>query len=257
MAAAGEARRAPRRLLPMPLQHARPAWATEIAFRMRRHFLLKLVGTSVITALFFVAYLALLRHPEFPVTTMPTTALDRLIGFQPQALYAYLTLWLYVGAGPGLQRDLRELVVYGLWIVAMCAAGLGIFWAWPTQVPPNPVDVSGFPGFALLQGMDAAGNACPSMHVAAATFTVMRIAQVLRAAAAPAALHLLNAGWFAAIVYSTLAVKQHVALDAAAGMLLGAAFALASLRWRPLGASGAGLGLAGARTGTRVAETAN
>jgi len=85
----------------------------------------------------------------------------------------------------------------------------------------------------LPQAVDAAGNACPSLHVAAATFTVVRVAELLQRAAAPAWLHLINAAWFVAIVYSTLAIKQHVALDAVAGALLGVAFALPSLRWRP------------------------
>jgi membrane-associated phospholipid phosphatase len=46
----------------------------------------------------------------------------------------------------------------------------------------------------------------------------------------PAALRVFNALWFVAIAYSTLAVKQHVALDALAGALLGIAFAALSLR---------------------------
>jgi membrane-associated phospholipid phosphatase len=44
---------------------------------------------------------------------------------------------------------------------------------------------------------------------------------------------LVNAAWFVVITYSTLAVKQHVALDDAAGALLGVAFLVPSLRWRP------------------------
>ncbi len=85
----------------------------------------------------------------------------------------------------------------------------------------------------MLQGVDAAGNACPSMHVAAAMFTVIRVEQVLRDARTPVVLRLLNLLWFAAIAWSTLAVKQHVVLDAVAGALLGIAFAVPSLRWRP------------------------
>jgi membrane-associated phospholipid phosphatase len=49
----------------------------------------------------------------------------------------------------------------------------------------------------------------------------------------------LNVAWFAAIAWSTLAVKQHVVLDVVAGALLGLAFALPSLRWRVRGAGGA------------------
>ena len=34
---------------------------------------------------------------------MPRTRLDLLIPFQPAALLAYVSLWVYVGVGPGLQ----------------------------------------------------------------------------------------------------------------------------------------------------------
>jgi len=93
--------------------------------------------------------------------------------------------------------------------------------------------VSGYPGFAMLQGVDAAGNACPSMHVAVAIFTAMRVEHVLRESRTPVPWRVLNWLWFAAIAYSTLAVKQHVVLDVVAGALLGMAFAFPSLRWRP------------------------
>ncbi|MCY1201898.1 PAP2 superfamily protein [compost metagenome] len=222
---------------PIPLHiaaEARPAtWTADIWLRIRRHFLLKAVGTTAFTWLFFIGYFHLLRNPAFPVTVMPLTALDHLIPFQPYTLGAYLSLWVYVGFAPGLQLTFRELVVYGLWIGALCLSGLGLFYFWPTQIPPLDIDVSGYPGFAMLQGVDAAGNACPSMHVAVAIFTAVRLADVLRAARTPWLLQAINWAWFAAIAYSTLAVKQHVVLDAVAGALLGLAFALPSLRWRP------------------------
>ena len=209
------------------------AWTADIWLRMRRHFLLKAVGTTVFTWLFFIGYFHLLRNPAFPVTVMPLTALDHLIAFQPYTLGAYLSLWLYVGVAPGLQLTFRELLVYGLWMSGLCLTGLGIFYLWPTQIPPLPIDASGYPGFAMLQGVDAAGNACPSMHVAVAIFTAVRVHDVLRRARTPAFLYWINWFWFAAIAYSTLAVKQHVVLDVLAGALLGMAFALPSLRWRP------------------------
>ncbi|MGI4777455.1 MAG: phosphatase PAP2 family protein [Janthinobacterium lividum] len=207
-------------------------WTTELVYRMRHLFTLKLVGTTVLITLFFVAYFQLLRHPAYPVATMPLTALDRLVPFRPEALFPYLSLWLYVGIGPGMQRDLAELLACGLWMVAMCVTGLAIFHFWPTAVPPMGLDASGFFGFQLLQGVDAAGNACPSMHVAAAMFTVIRIAHVLRGIGAPRALRTLNVLWFVAIAWSTLATRQHVALDAAGGALLGILFALSSLHRR-------------------------
>ncbi|MDP9901876.1 phosphatase PAP2 family protein [Variovorax ginsengisoli] len=216
--------------MPSPLP---PHWTVDIGLRMRRHFLLKLVGTTAFTWLFFIGYFELLRHPVFEVTVMPLIALDALVPFTPSALAAYLSLWVYVGMGPGLQYTFRELVVYSLWISAMCVAGLVCFYFWPTAVPARNFDASGYPGFALLQGVDAAGNACPSMHVAAAMFTMLRIEQVLRDARTPVVLRALNLLWFVAIAWSTLATRQHVALDALAGAALGIAFAVPSLRWRP------------------------
>ena len=207
-------------------------WTADIGLRIRRHLALKIVGVTVFTWLFFIGYFHMLRHPDFAVTVMPLTALDHLIPFQPQALVAYFSLWLYVGVAPGLQLSFRELVVYGLWVGALCLTGLGLFHYWPTQVP-LAAPASDFPGFALLQGVDAPGNACPSMHVAVAMFTVIRIDDVLRRARTPVFVRLLNWLWFAAIAWSTLAIKQHVVLDALAGALLGIAFVLPSLRWRP------------------------
>jgi membrane-associated phospholipid phosphatase len=208
-------------------------WVAELRLRMRRYFLLKSIGITAFTWLFFIAYFHILRHPAYPVTLMPLTALDHWIGFQPLALFPYVSLWLYVGFAPALQLTFRELLVYGLWISALCATGLTVFHFWPTAVPPRLMDVSGFPGFTLLQGVDAPGNACPSMHVAVAIFSAICLHDLLEHIRAPATLRLLNIAWFVAIAYSTMAIKQHVALDAAAGALLGTVFALTSLRWRP------------------------
>ena len=212
----------------MASSHLAP-WTTALAARMRCHLLLKVLGTTVVIGLFFVAYLHLLHHPEYSVRTVPLTALDRIIPFEPAALFVYLTLWLYVGAGPGLQPDLRALLAYAFWIAGLCAAGLVIFLFWPTSVPPTGVDLSRYAGFSMLQGVDAAGNAFPSMHVATATFTMLRLRDVWRRIGAPALLPMVNLTWCSSIVLSTLFIKQHVVLDVISGALLGAAFAIASL----------------------------
>ena len=114
------------------------------------------------------------------------------------------------------------------------AAGLSIFYFWPTQVPAPILTPTGFPGFAMLHRVDQTSNACPSMHVAVAIFTVVRVDEVLRRMHLPLRLRLANATWFALIVYSTLATKQHVVLDVIAGAVLGLIFAGMSLRWRPV-----------------------
>lgn len=208
-------------------------WTAELAVRVRRFPVLKILGISGFMWVFFLGYFEVLRHPVHPVTIMPLTALDRLIPFQPLTLVAYLSLWLYIGVAPGLLLTLRELIVYALWIAALCLTGLACFYTWPTAVPALALDVSGYPGFAMLQGVDSSGNACPSLHVATAMFTAIWVDWLLRQLRMPVVLRVLNGGWFTAIAYSTLATKQHVVLDALAGALLGIVFALAALRWRP------------------------
>jgi membrane-associated phospholipid phosphatase len=209
------------------------AWKAELGLRMRRHFVLKLVGTTAFTWLFFIGYFHLLRQPVNPVSVMPLLALDHWVPFQPRWLPIYLSLWFYVGIAPGLQRSFAQLMVYGLWVGALCLTGLALFYFWPTEIPALMPHTAGFAGFSLLRGVDAAGNACPSMHVAVAMFSALWIDRVLHLIQTPTALRLVNAAWFLAIAYSTLAIKQHVVLDVLAGALLGLAFALLSLHWRP------------------------
>ncbi len=220
----------------MPSRPSR-AWIADLWQRARHLFLLKLAGTTAFTWVFFVAYFHLLRFPAFTVAVMPLTALDRWVPFEPAALVAYLSLWFYVGIAPGLQRSLRELVAYGAWAAALCASGLLLLYFWPTRVPVLPGTDTDFPGFAILRGVDAAGNACPSMHVAIALFSALWIDRIFGESGAPRALRAANAAWFALIAWSTVAVRQHVVLDAVAGALLGGAVAAASLRGRA-GAAG-------------------
>jgi hypothetical protein len=208
-------------------------WSTEFFARTKLHFLFKTVGITAFTMAFFVVYFHLLRHPASAPTLMPITAIDRWIPFEPLALFPYVSLWLYVGIAPGHTASYRELFVYGLWSFALCATGLWLFYLWPTAVPAPPPETAEAFGFALMQGVDASGNACPSMHVATAIFGAICLDNLLWRIRAPRSIRLGNLAWFCAIVWSTLATRQHVLLDAVAGALLGVAFALPSLRWRP------------------------
>jgi membrane-associated phospholipid phosphatase len=208
-------------------------WAVELARRIRKGFFRTTISTTLLTGLFFVAYFWVQRHPAYPPITMPQTALDLDIPFQAPALLAYVSVWIYIGFGPGLQRTVREFAVYGLWLCGLCICGLAIFYFWPTQVPRSILTATDFPGFAFLHQIDESSNACPSMHVAVAIFTVIRVDEVLRSMRVPLQPRLINAAWFAAIAYSTLAIKQHLLVDVGAGACLGLVFALMSLRWRP------------------------
>lgn len=225
----------------------RPSWLRQAAARVRRHFWLKCAGTTAFMWIFFIGYFHVLRNPAYAVTEMPLTALDHMVGFAPAALIAYVSLWIYVGIAPALLAGLRELIAYGCWIAGLCLAGLACFYFWPTAVPARTIDLAQYPGFALLQGVDAAANACPSLHVATAAFTAIWLERLLRELGAAGWVRGANWCWFALIAYSTLAIRQHVALDVLAGLLLGTAFALAALRYRPAGTAIIALRQRGAR----------
>ena len=210
-------------------------WQKQLLRRVRYRFWLKFIGVSGFTWAFFVGYFHLLRNPAHPVIQMPMTALDHAIGHQPWAFWAYVSLWLYVGIAPGLMPRVRDLLLHGCWAAALCATGLLVFYLVPTAVPPFTLrpELASHPGFALLQGVDAAGNACPSLHVATALFSAAWVQRLLRCIGAPAWLAVVNGIWLLLIVYSTLAIKQHVVLDVLAGALLGGFFAWASLHSLP------------------------
>lgn len=208
------------------------AWYRQVGPRIRQHTLLKVVGTATFMSVFFVGYFHVLRHPAYAVTQMPLTTLDRAIAFYPPALLVYVSLWIYVTIPPTLLRTMRELVAYGWWIGGLCLLGLTLFYFWPTAIPPQPMDFAEYPGFQVLQGVDAAANACPSLHVATAAFSAIWLDRLLCEMGAGKRVRVLSWLWFAAIAYSTLAIKQHVVLDVLAGLMLGTVIALASLRRR-------------------------
>ena len=218
-------------------------WHRQVAASFTMHPYLKGVGTTVFISVFFVAYFYVLNHPASTPTVMPAIWLDRVIGFQPLALPAYLSLWLYVGLLPAFFSVRADLYRYGLAMMLMCVAGLAIFYVWPTAAPAPDIDWSRYPDISFLKNIDAAGNACPSLHVATAFFSAVWFHHLMRGFGGPAWVLAINWSWCGAIVWSTIAIRQHVAVDAFAGLALGAVAAWLSLR------SGRGMALQGGSTG--------
>jgi membrane-associated phospholipid phosphatase len=83
----------------------------------------------------------------------------------------------------------------------------------------------------FLKNVDAAGNAFPSLHVATAIFSGIWLDCLLRRFGAPRWSLLFNWMWCIGIIYSTLATRQHVAVDVWGGLMLGGATAWLSLRY--------------------------
>ncbi len=201
-------------------------WPSELARRFVRLWFVKAAGTALFMSLFFYSYFSLLRNPVFPVTTMPTTWVDDAVTFWPPAFYLYASLWVYTSLVPALQPSLIRLMAYGCGIGSVCLTGLVVFLFFPTAVAFNSADWFNDPALALLRQLDLAGNACPSLHVATAVFTGLCMQRILRELRCPVWLQAGNWLWCILIVYSTMAIKQHVMWDVVAGTLLGSVFGL-------------------------------
>lgn len=197
--------------------------------RIRSGWWAKILATTVGISVFFVAYFWVLRNPQFELTVMPLSWPDRLIPFDPAALPIYFSLWFYVSLAPALLRDVRELLDFGRACIGLAVVGMAIFLLWPTTTPEFAIDWTQHPSIEFLKRVDVSSNACPSMHVAFAVLTAIRLERTLLELGAPRSLRMGNLVWCIAIAWSTIATRQHVAWDVLAGALLGVAFALLHL----------------------------
>jgi hypothetical protein len=201
--------------------------AHSLLAQFKRLWWLKAAGTIAFMWSFFALYFYVQRSPQFPVTQIPLTWLDRAIPMQAWGWIPYLSLWVYTTLPPALQPDFRSLAYYGVCISAVCGTGLLCFYFWPTAVPS--AFNSPQPDLAWLKGIDLARNACPSLHVATAVFSSLWLHRQLRQVGAGRAWRIGNFAWGVTIVYSTLVTKQHVVWDVVAGIALGGVGALASM----------------------------
>lgn len=204
-----------------------PRWLAALGRRCAVLWQLKLVGNIAATVGFFVLYFAVMQRALPHAWILPLTPLDRWLELRVVALPLYASLWLYLALPPAFAKELRELGTFAVNAALMSGIALAIFWFWPTAVPIFPIDGLMHPALHFLKTTDAAGNAFPSLHVSFSVYACSFIARQLREIGAPTWVRALNVAWAVGIVYSTLAVRQHVAIDVAGGLLLGGAFCLA------------------------------
>lgn len=190
---------------------------------------LKAVGTTLFMAFFFWGYFATLARSAGTAVVMPLTFIDAWVPFSTTAYPVYISLWVYVSLPAAFMTGFRPLAHLTLWISALCLSCLGVFWLYPTAVPPAQIDWSLYPELALIKGIDAAGNACPSLHVASAVFSAAWLWRQLGNVGAPTWLRWGSQAHCLLILWSTLATRQHVFLDVLVGTTVGLGFAWASL----------------------------
>jgi membrane-associated phospholipid phosphatase len=219
----------------VPSSTARP-WLAALWRRCITLFPLKLLGNTVATLGFFPLYFWIMKNAG-QAWVLPLTAIDQLIAFRPALLPVYLSLWGYIALPVLLAKDKRELLSFSLGCAAMTALALAVFWFMPTAIPNFTVDT--LPGTSLqfLKMVDSAGNAFPSLHVSFSVFACVVLARQLREVGAPVWLRAVNVAWAAGIVYSTMAVRQHVLIDVMGGFALGVVLGVATRQRAPVPAA--------------------
>jgi membrane-associated phospholipid phosphatase len=163
------------------------------------------------------------------------TPLDARIPFLPWTLYVYVSTFPGALAPAFFVRCPRLFRRVALAYTAVMGVSFATFVAFPVTAIGLRPDPSSLPldgltrwGLAWLYRLDPPLNLFPSMHVA---FGVLVAAA---AAAARRAWGWLAGSWVVAFAISVCTVKQHYAIDAAAGAALGlAAWALLLRSYRP------------------------
>ncbi len=217
---------------PEPAIAGAQPWLNALWRRCITLFPLKLAGNMVATIGFFPLYFWIMKNAG-QAWVLPLTAIDHRIVFWPALLPVYLSLWGYIALPVLLAKDKPELWRFSFGCAAMTVLALLVFWFMPTAIPNFVVDTMPGTSLQFLKMVDSAGNAFPSLHVSFSVFACVALARQLRAVGAPAWLRIVNVAWAAGIVYSTMAVRQHVLIDVMGGFALGVVLGIATRQRAP------------------------
>ncbi len=193
---------------------------------------LKLMLLVVANAVFWSGYQVLGRHAFFPLREVPVTWLDRAVDYQPEGwVWVYFSQYIFTLALPLLLTTREALWRYARTLAVTGGGAFAVFLFFPTS-GPRPLEVGENIGMQFLATADGPLNALPSLHAAFIACMAMLAWRMFGARSLAVAVV-----WGSAILFSTLATKQHYALDLLAGAALGAV--VDWLAWR--GASAAAM----------------
>jgi hypothetical protein len=162
-----------------------------------------------------VPYLLLQRVDWRPVTVLEWDPWTRALPFLESSVWVYLSMYPFLAwAALGCREEDFPRFVGSCALTALVAHL--VFLTFPTWVPRPVV---GEPGwlYGWLRSVDMPRNALPSLHAGLSLIGAIVLWSRYRGP-----LGWLAAGWAGAIVVSTLTLRQHVVVDAVAGMGLAA-----------------------------------
>jgi membrane-associated phospholipid phosphatase len=184
---------------------------------------LKIVMLLTLPVAVTAGYLAVQRAVVLPNGRVPLTWFDRVIPFQPGWVWVYLSLYLLNPIGPLFARSREDLLRYARGILFFFVCGFVCFVVFP--VPgPRPLAADAFWLYQRLMLIDRPYNSFPSLHAACAVYAVLFAAYASSDTSRPhlrRSLLSLAWLWVGLILYSTIATRQHFAIDLPAGMFLG------------------------------------
>ena len=182
---------------------------------------IKLLLGGAITALFWGGYFRLEHVAHAYVVQMPALVVDQMIPFTPGAAFIYVSQFVTMPLVIWLMTSRRQLLLCCRGLLLLIGVSFLVFYFWPTAVA-RPVSVPGrFFFFDLVVGTDQSRNACPSLHAAFGVFTAGCAWELFQGWRFSRWLIGISWVWTAAVLLSTLLIKQHVFLDLLAGSLLG------------------------------------
>jgi membrane-associated phospholipid phosphatase len=174
--------------------------------------------TALLAFVFVPLYLVVSHRVWRPLWSPPLTWLDRHIAFQPGWVWPYQSLYLITATIPWLattRLQLRRYVI-SFWLVA--TIGLVTFVLLPVAAPRPPVAAPSS-GMSILLSYDGPYGDFPSLH---AGFLVLTLAFGFRVMECRVPIVVIAAmlAWAMVILFATLALKEHYAIDLLAGIVL-------------------------------------
>lgn len=188
-----------------------------------RHAGSKLACHAAVGAWIALFYYGPQLWPLFPARPAPELAIDQWVHFQPAWALVYQSVFIVHTLALWLPQNPKAVKLYARNVAAVFACGAVVFWLYPT-LSPRPAQSGSSIYHWLISAVDGPRNAFPSLHAAMGLLAIVAVYDHLRACRVSVWCHVALALWWIALLYSTLATRQHRVLDLVAGICLGLIF---------------------------------
>lgn len=185
-----------------------------------RHWRTKLACHAAVGAWIALFYYGPQVWPLFATRPAPMLAWDDWIPFQPAWALVYQSVFIVHTLALWVPGNREAVMRYAFKLAAVFACGAVVFWLYPT-LSPRPDHSGSFLHDRLISSVDGPRNAFPSLHAAMGLLAVFTVCGHLRACRISPRWRRALAVWWIALLYSTLATRQHRLPDLLAGICLG------------------------------------